>query len=162
MYTDINIVTERRKDPGGRRHGRSPSPRSRFSRDPERWSRGRRSPPSPPPPRFRGHPDRFRDPLYPPPRGSAYMSELRDDPYDRFPPEPPFLRPPPPLRSRPPYSPRDFNPPPPPLRERFERGLFEELEREREPHSPPAPPLLLEHERNRPHMEIIVVNRQQR
>ena len=119
------MVSERMKEPIGRRRGRSRSPRpSRFGRDHRDMDFRSRRRRSPPPPHFRGPPDRFRDPFFrPPPPG--YLDDL-DDPFDLYPPEPRmYMREPPlPPPRRPPFGSPDFMPP---RRERFGPDFYDEL-----------------------------------
>lgn len=170
---DVNIATERRKEPPPPMRKRPPPPprspsppprfRDRYEFDRVRqWERfGRRSPPPPFP--FRD-PYRDRDPYYdrfgPPMRGPGY-GRPRDDPYDRY-------------RDRYP-PPRDF-PPYPPSRERdFYRDPLDRHpldyppprdERDRDhydyPRGPGRGPIERRDGEKVTDMEIVVVNRQQK
>ena len=136
LFSDVNIATERRKEPppdrprgnaGGRggRWPRSPSPPYRshhdhfeMDRPPMRWERDRWH--GSPPPMGRGpYHDRERDPHFdrfpPPPHMRDPYGRPRDDPYDyyprdrdRFVPPRDYYDPPHPRDRYPPY---DYPPP---------------------------------------------------
>ena len=179
-FPDVNIATERRKEPlpppvrSKRPPQRSPSPpprfRDRYEFDRGRpWDRfGRRSPP--PPPHFRPR-EPYHDPYYdrfmPPmrdPYGPSY-GRPRDDPFDRYrdrypPPRdfPPY--PPPRERDFPPYRDREpfdrYPPDYPPAHEGREREPFDS------PRGPWRDSLDKKDGEKLTDMEIVVVNRQQK